>query len=166
MAAGSYVILDSCYGHVPYRLDSGHKLGQSALGSGFWERHLDHAVVLNERHLKRLLRGYFAYYHQWRPHRSLEMDSPDGRSVHSPEMGEIIEFPAVHGLHHYYLRKAAWIFGTHRGPFRPEVAPPTPWQARRAGRESDRVARPVRPGHAGGGKDPDFWRAFEEAEDR
>jgi hypothetical protein len=68
---------------------------------------LDHAVVLNERHLKRLLRGYFAYYHQWRPHRSLEMDSPDGRSVHSPKLGEIIEFPAVHGLHHYYLRKAA-----------------------------------------------------------
>ncbi len=41
------------------------------------------------------------------PHRSLEMDSPDGRSVHSPELGEIIEFPAVHGLHHTYLRKAA-----------------------------------------------------------
>ena len=68
---------------------------------------LDHVIVLNERHLKRLLRGYFAYYHQWRPHRSLEMDSPDGRSVHSPELGEIIEFPAVHGLHHYYLRCAA-----------------------------------------------------------
>jgi transposase InsO family protein len=68
---------------------------------------LDHAVVLNERHLKRLLRGYFAYYHRWRPHRSLEMDSPDGRSIHSPELGEIIEFPAVHGLHHTYLRKAA-----------------------------------------------------------
>ncbi len=68
---------------------------------------LDHAVVLNERHLKRLLRGYFAYYHQWGPHRSLEMDSPDGRSVHSPELGEIIEFPAFHGLHHYYLRSAA-----------------------------------------------------------
>jgi transposase InsO family protein len=68
---------------------------------------LDHVIVLNERHLKRILSSYFAYYHQWRPHRSLEMDSPDGRSVHSPEQGEIIEFPAVHGLHHYYLRSAA-----------------------------------------------------------
>ena len=68
---------------------------------------LDHAVVLSERHLKRLLRSYFAYYHQWRPHRSLEMDSPDGRPIHSPELGEIIEFPAVHGLHHFYLRRAA-----------------------------------------------------------
>ena len=68
---------------------------------------LDHVVVLSERHLKPLLRGYFAYYHRRRPHRSLEMDSPDCRSVHSPELGEIIEFPAVHGLHCYYLRKAA-----------------------------------------------------------
>ena len=68
---------------------------------------LDHIVVLNEHHLKRILRCYFAYYHQCRPHRSLEMDSPHGRSVQPPEMGEIIEFPAVHGLHHTYLRKAA-----------------------------------------------------------
>ncbi len=30
----------------------------------------------------------------------------------------------------------------------------------------DRVVRPVRPGNAGGGKDPDFWHAFDEAEDR
>ena len=52
-------------------------------------------------------RGYFAYYHEWRPHRSLEMDSPDGRPVHPPEQGEIIEFPTAHGLHHYYLRSAA-----------------------------------------------------------
>jgi putative transposase len=68
---------------------------------------LDHIVVLNERHLKRTLRRYFAYYHQWRPHRSLDMDSPDIRPVHSPEMGEIIEFPEVYGLHHTYIRNAA-----------------------------------------------------------
>src|SRR3984893_9390297 len=29
---------------------------------------------------------------------------------------------------------------------------------------SDRVVRPLKPGNAGGGKDPDFWRAFEEGE--
>ena len=50
-------------------------------------------------------------------------------------------------------------------PFRPEVAPPTSWQARRAGRESDRVVRALRPGNAGGAKDPDLWRAFDEDED-
>jgi hypothetical protein len=25
---------------------------------------LDHVIVLSERHLKRILRGYFAYYHE------------------------------------------------------------------------------------------------------
>ena len=68
---------------------------------------LDHVVVLDERPLKRLLRNYFGYYDQWRPHRSLAMVSPDGRPVHSPELGEVIAFPAVHGRHHYYLRQTA-----------------------------------------------------------
>ena len=36
---------------------------------------------------------------------------------------------------------------------------------RRPARESDRVIVPLRPVNAGGGKDPDFWCAFEEAED-
>jgi hypothetical protein len=35
---------------------------------------------------------------------------------------------------------------------------------RRHWRESDRVIRPLKPGNAGGGKDPDFWRAFEDGE--
>lgn len=69
--------------------------------------YLDHIVVLNKRHLKQILRSYFIYYHQWRLHRSLEMDSPNSRSVQPPEMGEVIEFPAVNGLHHTYLRNAA-----------------------------------------------------------
>jgi hypothetical protein len=31
----------------------------------------------------------------------------------------------------------------------------------RSVRESDRVVVPLKPGNAGGGKDPDFWCAFE-----
>ncbi len=37
---------------------------------------------------------------------------------------------------------------------------------RRSWRESDRVIGALMPGNAGGAKDPDFWRALEEAEDR
>jgi hypothetical protein len=33
-------------------------------------------------------------------------------------------------------------------------------------RESDRVIRPVMPGNAGGGKDPDFWYAFDGSEEQ
>ena len=37
---------------------------------------------------------------------------------------------------------------------------------RRLRRVSDRVIVLLRPGNAGGGKDPDFWCAFNQAEDR
>ena len=44
-----------------------------------------------------------------------------------------------------------------------EVAASTSFR-RWIGRESDRVVRPLMLGNAGGGKDPDFWRAFEDGE--
>ena len=37
--------------------------------------------------------------------------------------------------------------------------------SRRPGRESERVIVPKNPGNAGGGKDPHFWNASEEAEE-
>ena len=66
---------------------------------------LDHVVLLNERHLKRLLFRYLRYYHAWRPHQSLDMDAPDGRAVQ--DIGEVIEIDEVGGLHHHYERRAA-----------------------------------------------------------
>jgi transposase InsO family protein len=50
---------------------------------------LDNAVVLGERHLRRSLEDYFAHYHSWRCHRSLEMDRPEPRPVWPPEVGEV-----------------------------------------------------------------------------
>ena len=40
---------------------------------------LDHVIVLNERHLKRLLRSYFSYYHAARTHLALDKQSPEPR---------------------------------------------------------------------------------------
>ena len=68
---------------------------------------LDHVIVLNENHLRRVLGSYFQYYHQWRTHLSLDMDCPVPRAVHGPEHGNVIEVPEVGGLHHHYERKAA-----------------------------------------------------------
>jgi putative transposase len=68
---------------------------------------LDHVVVLNERHLKGMLTGYFNYYHRWRTHLSLEMDSPESRSVQPPALGTVVQLPEVGGLHHHYERLAA-----------------------------------------------------------
>ena len=68
---------------------------------------LDHAIILNDRHLKRLLSSYLDYYHPWRTHQSLDQDAPDGRSVRLAELAQVAEFPVVQGLHHYYLPRAA-----------------------------------------------------------
>ena len=68
---------------------------------------LDHVIVLNERHLRRILREYFSYYHTCRTHLSLNKDPPESRKVEPPAMGNIAAFPRVGGLHHRYARIAA-----------------------------------------------------------
>jgi putative transposase len=68
---------------------------------------LDHVIVLHERHLRRLLTRYFAYYHRWRTHLSLAMDCPEPRPVHAPGEGRVVAVPEVKGLHHHYERRAA-----------------------------------------------------------
>ena len=68
---------------------------------------LDHVIVLDERHLRRILRKYVDYYHSCRTHLSLEKDAPEPRRVESPAMGKVRAIPKVGGLHHYYTRHAA-----------------------------------------------------------
>jgi hypothetical protein len=52
---------------------------------------LDHVVVLNERHLRRLLKKYVAYYHGSRTHLALKKDAPEPRAVMS--QGRSLPFP-------------------------------------------------------------------------
>src|SRR6266404_5403040 len=68
---------------------------------------LDHVLVLSERHLRRILTRYFAYYHRARTHLSLDKDAPHGRPIEWPELGQIIPIREVGGLHHRYVRRAA-----------------------------------------------------------
>ena len=68
---------------------------------------LDHIIVLNARHLRRILGRYFDYYHRTRTHLSLVKDSPRPRPVQLRSDGEIVELPEVGGLHHRYERRAA-----------------------------------------------------------
>ena len=68
---------------------------------------LDYAIVLNERHLKRILTRYFDYYHRWRTDLSPAMDSPEWRSVRPPAHGKVVQLPEVGGLHNHYERLAA-----------------------------------------------------------
>ena len=68
---------------------------------------LDHVVVLNATHLRRLLRDYLIYYHSARTHLSLDKDAPEPRAVERRDQGRLVETPMVSGLHHRYSRWAA-----------------------------------------------------------
>ena len=67
---------------------------------------LDHVIILGEEHLRRILREYFRYYHEARPHQSLARNSPVPRGVERPSAGKVISIPHVGGLHHQYRRAA------------------------------------------------------------
>jgi hypothetical protein len=68
---------------------------------------LDHVVVRNDAHLRRLLRDYLTYYHGCRTHPALDKDAPEPTLVEHVEQGRIVETPMVGGLHHRYTRQAA-----------------------------------------------------------
>ncbi|MEQ9490901.1 MAG: integrase core domain-containing protein [Alphaproteobacteria bacterium] len=63
---------------------------------------LDHMIVLNERHLRKLLRQYTDYYNGDRTHLGLAKDTPNGRAVEA--IGSIVSVPRLGGLHHRYAR--------------------------------------------------------------
>ena len=68
---------------------------------------LDHVIVLNDRHLRRVLKEYLAYYHRSRTHLGLEKDAPEPRAVQAQELGPVASAPVLGGLHHHYYRNAA-----------------------------------------------------------
>jgi len=68
---------------------------------------LDHVIVLSEAGLRRILKSYFQYYEQTRTHLALEKDAPVHRPVQPPDLGRVVAFPQVGGLHYRYERRAA-----------------------------------------------------------
>ena len=65
---------------------------------------LDHVIVLNERHLKRLMGEYIGYYRDDRTHLGLAKDTPANRPVAAASRIEkrIQSFRRLGGLHHRY----------------------------------------------------------------
>ena len=70
---------------------------------------LDHLTIVNERHLRLVLRKYVAHYNHVRPHQALELWAPDDRRPRSPPRseGQVVGRPILGGLHHEYQRLAA-----------------------------------------------------------
>jgi transposase InsO family protein len=67
---------------------------------------LDHLLILNDRHLHRVLTEYVNYYNRWRPHRSLGQRAPCAQAPPSSDADrkgtEIIARSVLGGLHHVY----------------------------------------------------------------
>ena len=67
-------------------------------------------MVLNEEHLKRLLKEFIEeYYHRARPHQGLHGDTPVPSVKPEPatDGSRLVSIPVVGGLHHRYIRVAA-----------------------------------------------------------
>jgi transposase InsO family protein len=62
----------------------------------------DQIVIFGEKHLRRILFAYAAYYNQARTHLALEKDAPLQRVVQ--RSGDIAAIPVLAGLHHQYVR--------------------------------------------------------------
>jgi transposase InsO family protein len=64
---------------------------------------LDHVIVLNERHLRRLLFEYVRFYHEDRTHLGLNKETPGNRpTAIRTEDCRVISKPRLGGLHHRY----------------------------------------------------------------
>jgi len=70
---------------------------------------LDLTLVLGERHLNRILRCYAEHYNTQRPHRGLDLRTPDGTSERpiSPEVPSVRRIDVLGGLIHEYEPVAA-----------------------------------------------------------
>jgi transposase InsO family protein len=71
---------------------------------------LDHVIVLDERHLRRLLRSFIDSYNGDRTHIGLGKNSPLGRPVERRPLGatsNVAALPRVGGLHHRYAWRQA-----------------------------------------------------------
>ncbi len=64
---------------------------------------LNHVIVLNERHLKRLMTEYVRYYHLDRTHIGLMPTNSRWRAVAKCETrNKVVSMPRLGGLHHRY----------------------------------------------------------------
>jgi putative transposase len=68
---------------------------------------LDHVIVINDKHLRRILKSYLGYYHDSRSHLSLDKDAPATRQIQRNKSERIVPIAQVGGLHHRYERRAA-----------------------------------------------------------
>ena len=88
---------------TPIRAPRANAIAERVIGT-LRRECLDHLLVVNERHLRSVLREFVGYYNADRPHRSLGPETP--QPVARPEAGPVRSRPVLGGLHHVYERAA------------------------------------------------------------
>jgi putative transposase len=92
---------------TPYRAPRANAICERFMGSVRREC-LDHMLIMEERHLYRVVKEYVAFFNQARPHQGINQRIPWGTTSEGREerKGKIIAFPVLSGLHHDYRRAA------------------------------------------------------------
>ncbi len=100
---------------TPYRAPKANAFCERLLGSVRREC-LDHVLILNEKHLHRVVKEFVEFYNSARPHQGIGQAIPE---IARPKVQEaplvtdadkveasIVSFPVLGGLHHDYRRVA------------------------------------------------------------
>jgi putative transposase len=92
---------------TPYRAPKANAFCERFFGS-LRRECLDHVIVLNERHLDRVMREYTGYFNHARPHQGIGQRIPDVEDRAFPPSSDIPihSRPILNGLHHDYRRAA------------------------------------------------------------
>jgi putative transposase len=92
---------------TPYGAPRANAICERFLGS-LRRECLNHVIILNERHLWRVLRAYVDYFNGARPHQGIEQQRPNSVAARGAAQGtgHIMAVPVLGGLHHDYQRAA------------------------------------------------------------
>jgi putative transposase len=91
---------------TPYRAPRANGVCERYMGS-LRRECLDHTLILNDRHLMRVVREYTKYFNQERPHQGIGQRIPNFYNQPNERMkGRIVSKAILGGLHHSYFRVA------------------------------------------------------------
>jgi putative transposase len=90
---------------IPYQAPNANAFAERWVRS-VREECLDKVIILNERHLRRVLHEYIEYYNTRRPHQGLEQDSPVGM-LPASQQGSVRYREVLGGIIRDYYREAA-----------------------------------------------------------
>ena len=97
--------------YYPWQIDERERAGRVCWRGDYVERVigsikrecLDHLIIVNAAHLRRVLSAYAEHYNNDRTHLGLMKDSPNSRPIE--KTGRIVSRSILGGLHHRYRRK-------------------------------------------------------------